>query len=333
MGVSGPRAGEVSSSRVAYDHAMTPSDLAGSLRDVAFTTTTPFSADGASVLREELEEHVAFLVERGARLLVPCGNSGEYYSLSPDERVAVAEATVEAAGDGCTVVPGVGGSLPAAKDLARRYEEVGADGLLAMYPAHTYVHRRGLIEYYRALADATELGVVLYVRGPEVGNEVLAAVADHERVVGVKYAVNDVESFSAAVSADPGDLVWINGLAERFAPAFAVEGAAGFTTGVGNFAPEAPLSLLEALRGGDWERARAVRDAVRPYEDLRESPGVDNETAAANNVPAVKFGVELAGLYGGPVRPPLVDLAEEDRERARECYERIQESEAIRQPA
>ena len=311
---------------------MTPADLTDGLRDVAFTTTTPFSASGDAVLHDEVEAHVEFLEERGARLLVPCGNSGEYYSLSADERVAVAETTVEAAGDDVTVVPGVGGSLPGATELARRYEEVAVDGLLVMHPAHTYVHRRGLVDYYRELADATDLDLVLYVRGPAVDGEVLAAVADHEQVVGVKYAVNDVKAFSAAVAVDPGDLVWIDGLAERFAPAFAVEGAEGFTTGIGNFVPEAPLSLFEALREGDWERARAVREAVRPYEDLRESPGVDNETAAANNVPAVKFGMELAGLYGGPVRPPLVDLAEADEERAREHYERIQESGAVGGP-
>ena len=312
---------------------MTPADLAEALHDVAFTTTTPFAAEGGSVLHDEVEAHAEFLTERGARLLVPCGNSGEYYSLGPDERVAVAETTIEAAGEEATVVPGVGGSLPAARDLARRYESAGADGLLVMHPAHTYVHRRGLVEYYRALADATDLGVVLYVRGPTVDREVLAALAEDEQVVGVKYAIDDVKAFSAAVAADPGDLVWINGLAERFAPAFAVEGAAGFTTGIGNFAPEAPLSLLEALRQGDWERAKSVREIVRPYEDLRESPGVDNATPAANNVPAVKFGMELAGLYGGPVRPPLVDLAEEDQPHARECYRRIVESEAIQRPA
>lgn len=307
---------------------MDPADLADGLRTVAFTTTTPFSADGESVRYGAVEAHVEFLVERGARLLVPCGNSGEYHSLTDDERVGVAEATVDAAGEECTVVPGVGGSLPAAKELARRYEAVGADGLLVMHPVHTYVHRLGLVEYYRELAGATDLGVVVYVRGPEVGNEVLGAIAEHGQVVGVKYAVDDVKAFSAVVS-DVPDLVWMNGLAERFAPAFALEGAAGFTTGVGNFAPEAPLALHGALREGDWERARSIRDAVRPYEDLREAAGVDSTIAAANNVPAVKFGQELAGLYGGPVRPPLVDLAERDEERARECYERIQEHEAI----
>lgn len=308
---------------------MSPSDLADRLGTVAFTTTTPFSADGESVRYEAVEANVEFLVERGARLLVPCGNSGEYYSLTDDERVGVAEATVDAAGGECTVVPGVGGSLPAAKELARRYEAAGADGLLVMHPVHTYVHRLGLLEYYRELAEATDLGVVVYVRGPEVGNEVLGALVDHEQVVGVKYAVNDVKAFSAVVSDVPGDVVWVNGLAERFAPAFALEGAAGFTTGIGNFAPEAPLALHEALQAGDWERAKSIRDAVRPYEDLREAAGVDSTIAAANNVPAVKFGMELVGLYGGPVRPPLVDLAEGDEARAREYYERIREHEAI----
>jgi 4-hydroxy-tetrahydrodipicolinate synthase len=184
------------------------------------------------------------------------------------------------------------------------------------------MHERGVEAYYRRIVEATDLGVVLYKRGPELTHDHLASLASEDNVVAVKYADNDVKAFSAAAASIDG-VVWSNGIAERFGPSFALEGAEGYTTGIGNFVPEATLALMDALREEDWERAREIRDLLRPYEDLREEPGADNAIAAANNVPAVKFGMELAGLHGGPVREPLVDLSEADRERAREHYDRI----------
>ena len=292
------------------------------LRGVAFTNPTPFDEEGETIRHDALRENLEAIVDAGGRLLIPCGNTGEYYSLSHEERVATVETTVEAVGDSASVVAGVGGSTKTALDLVERYEQAGADALLVMHPVHTYMHERGVEAYYRRIIESTDLGVVLYKRGPELTHDHLAALAGYENVVAVKYADNDVKAFSAAASSIDG-VVWSNGIAERFGPSFAVEGAEGYTTGIGNFVPEATLALMDALREEDWERAREIRDLLRPYEDLREEPGEDNAIAAANNVPAVKFGMELAGLYGGPVREPLVDLSEADRERAREYYDRI----------
>jgi len=292
------------------------------LRGVAFTNPTPFDGEGATIRHDALRENLGAVIDAGGRLVIPCGNTGEYYSLSHEERVAVVETTVEAVGDSASVVAGVGGSTKTALDLVERYERAGADGLLVMHPVHTYMHERGVESYYRRIVEATDLGVVLYKRGPELTHDHLAALAEYDNVVAVKYADNDVKAFSAAAAAIDG-VVWSNGIAERFAPAFALEGAEGYTTGIGNFVPGATLALMDALREEDWARARRIRDLLRPYEDLREEPGADNDIAAANNVPAVKVGMELAGLYGGPVREPLVDLSGVDRERAREYYDRI----------
>lgn len=293
------------------------------LRGVAFTNPTPFDEDGDDVRFGELADNVRHVVDAGGKVLIPCGNTGEYYSLSNDERVAVVETTVEAVGDSGTVVGGVGGSTRNAIELAAAYEDVGADAIMIMHPSHTYQHQGGLVEYYRKIVEATDLGVVLYKRGPEVSLDLLRELTGRENVVGVKYAVNDVKGFSEAVSTIDADVVWSNGIAERFAPAFAIEGAEGFTTGIGNFVPEQVLSLMNAIREEDWKRARQLRDLLRPYEDLREEAGTDNDLSAANNVPAVKFGMELAGLYGGPVREPLVQLSDADEERAEEYYETI----------
>jgi 4-hydroxy-tetrahydrodipicolinate synthase len=305
---------------------MSTADLRANLRDVAFTTATPFTEDREAVDHEALADNLAALYDAGGRLFIPCGNTGEYYALSREERVEIVRTHVEALPGDATVVAGVAGSTKTARDLIATHEENGVDGVMAMHPDHTYLHRDGLVEYYRRLADAADTGLVLYKRGHDVPDDVLAELTAHEGVVGVKYAVNDVKGFSAAVADAAGDAVWLTGSAERYAPTYHLEGARGLTTGIGNFAPEAPLALFDALEAGDYDRAREIRDVLRPFEDLREETGENNDTVAANNVPAVKHAMDLAGLEGGQVREPLVGLSAADRERATECYERIRDA-------
>jgi 4-hydroxy-tetrahydrodipicolinate synthase len=291
-----------------------------SLDDVAFTLSTPFTVDGADVDTDGLATNVDALADAGASLFVPCGNTGEYYSLTDDERVAVTATTVDAAPAGATVVAGAGGSTKEVLALADRYADAGADAVMVMTPSHTYLHERGVVEYYRTIADRSDLPVVLYKRSHLVGDDLLAEVTPHSNVVAVKYAVNDVGAFASAATDD--DVVWINGIAERFAPAYALEGATGFTTGIGNALPEVTIALADAIDASEWSRAKRLRDVLAPLEDLRAEAGSGNDVAAANNVPVVKYCMELAGLTGGPVREPLVELDEPDRQRAREYFER-----------
>jgi len=187
------------------------------------------------------------------------------------------------------------------------------------------MHRRGLESHLRRLIQSTDLGVVIYKKGPEITHDMLADLSSLENFVGVKYAVNDIRDFSRAVQRTPDDLVWINGQAERFEPAFFFEGCEGFSTGVGNFVPEASIALMEAMNEGEWDRAKRIRELIRPLETLREEAGVDSDIAAANNVPVVKYGLELAGLYGGPVRDPIVELNEANKRRVEESYHRIRD--------
>lgn len=297
--------------------------LRSALGDVAFTTPTPYTPDSEQVDHEALQENLAALVDAGANIFVPCGNTGEYDNLTHDERIAVVETHVETIGSDGIVVAGLGGSVQTAIDLASTYESLGAEAVMVMHPGHTYMHEGGLIRYYERIADATELGLVLYKRGPELSHRVIAELADRDDVLAVKYAVNDIKAFTQATSDIP-EVTWLNGIAERYAPAFAIEGAAGYTTGIGNFVPRATLALRDALDAEAWSRARDLRDLLRPIEDLREEAGEDNTIAAANNVPAVKYGLELAGLNGGPVRDPLVELSPRDQQRLESYYDAVQ---------
>lgn len=306
---------------------MTYQRLKNHLRDVAFTTAAPFSEDGDEVLYDELAQNTEYVLDAGGKTFIPCGNTGEYYSLTDEERVGLVETTVNTVGDEGVVIGGVAGSTKEAITLIEQYEGVGADGVMVHAPVHTYIHQQGVKEYYRRLAASTDLGVVLYKRDSKLPVSVIGELASMDNVVGLKYAANDINGFSEVVSEFSDDVVLSTGSAERFAPAFAFEGAEGFTTGIGSFVPDVSLALMDALREGNWNRARRIRDLVRPYENLREEAGPNNSHSSANNVPAIKYGLELAGLYGGPVREPLVGLSEENKRRVEEYYERMTEAE------
>lgn len=276
------------------------------LRGVAFTIPTPFSEEGTTVRYDKVKENVEATQQAGGNVFVPCGDTGEYYSLTDEEWIRMVEATVNATdGDGI-VMGGVSGSTEGAKNRIAAYEDVGADAVMVFDPNHTFAREHGLQQHFRELIESTELGVVIYKRGSEITTETLEALSSEENFVGVKYAVNDIAAFARTVSAVSGDLVWIYGKAEQFAPSFAVEGAEGFSTGVGNFASEPTLALMNALREEDWKEAKRLRDAFLPLEVMRDRPGINNSIDAANNVPVIKFGMELAGLYGGPARILIV---------------------------
>jgi 4-hydroxy-tetrahydrodipicolinate synthase len=297
------------------------------LAGVSFTTPTPFDGEDGRVLYDEVAGIVEPIIDAGGQSIIPCGNTGEFHSLTDAEHRGVVEATVDTAGSDTAVIGGVGGSTRQAVSQAEACADAGADGLLIHAPDHTYRHRQGVIEHYRRIAAATDLGVVLYKRGPSLPRRAIHELSTLENVVGVKFAVPDVDAFSTTVRETSGEVVFTTGLAERYAPAFALEGAAGFTTGVGNVFPSVPLALQAAIEVGDRERALAIRDLVRPYEEVRDGTGADNDTPAANNVPAIKHGLDTVGRYGGPVRPPLVDLGPSDRDRVAVACERIRTAE------
>jgi 4-hydroxy-tetrahydrodipicolinate synthase len=305
---------------------MVHAGLRADLRDVAAGVLTPFDEDDTDTVREdELAANARWLSDRGLGLFLACANISEYHSLSHEERIASVRVVCDALPADATVLGGVGGSTKTARSLARAHESNGADGIMVMPPDHTFKHETGVARYYHRIADAVDIGVVPYVRGMDVTVRLLDRVVDHPDVVGVKWAVSDLELFSKCVDSASDDIVWVCGMAEPPASAYVLEGAAGFSAGVTNFVPRLGLALFDALEDGAFEHARRLRTLARPLMDLRAGAGEDNVYPGANSVPVVKRGLELAGQYGGPVREPLVDLPEPVRDRVDERYATLQQ--------
>lgn len=301
--------------------------LQDGLRNVAIGLLTPFDDEDQSVNHDALATNAGDLYDAGARTFLACANISEYHSLTQDERIAVTETSVDALGDDAVVLAGVGGSTGTGRELIAAYDEIGVDGMMVMPPDHTYKHERGLLTYYRNLADATDTGLVPYVRGFRPSVEFLVGMTEIDGVAGIKYAIEDLPTFREALLRGDDDVVWSEGMAEPFAPAYYFEGAEGFTAGVSNFAPRLGLELYDALEAGEFERARRLRDVALPYQRFRSETGEGNAFGGAISVPAVKKGLELAGFAGfdgGTVRDPIVPLSDADAERAEDYYEEIQ---------
>jgi 4-hydroxy-tetrahydrodipicolinate synthase len=279
--------------------------LREALADVVAIPVTPFTEDD-TVDAGAYRALVRRLLDGGVRTLTPNGNTGEYYALGPDERRAVTELTVEECAGRAVVLAGVGLDVPTAVAGARHARDVGARMVMVHQPVHPYVSQDGWVDYHRAIAEAVpELGVVPYVRNPQLRGERMAALGELcPNVIGVKYAVPDAARF-AAFARDAGmeRFVWIAGLAELYAPSYFSAGATGFTSGLVNVSPSVSLGMLAALRTGDHAAAMKIWEQIRPLEELRAAQ------RSADNVTVVKEALASLGLCRRDVRPPSSMLA------------------------
>ncbi|MEV6896169.1 dihydrodipicolinate synthase family protein [Amycolatopsis sp. NPDC051372] len=279
------------------------------LAGVVAIPVTPFNGSGG-VEAETYGRLVERLVTNGVEVVTPNGNTGEFYALDEHETRLCLEVTVKAARE-ASVLAGVGHGVRTAVKAARHARDTGADLVMIHQPVHPYVSREGWVEYHRAIASAVpEIGVVLYVRNPEIDGEELARLADAApNVIGVKYAVSDPVRF-ATVSRDAGleRFVWIAGLAELSAPGYFAVGAQGFTSGLVNVAPRVSLDLFARLREGDFAGAMRLWELIRPFEQMRAAE------RNANNVSVVKDALSQLGLCRPDVRPPSRRLTAAERE-------------------
>jgi 4-hydroxy-tetrahydrodipicolinate synthase len=295
------------------------------LRGVAVGLLTPFDDEGR-IEYEKIGYNARELHSEGVETFLAAANISEYHALSQDERVDSTKASIDALPSDACVLAGVGGSLSAATDLIAEYDRVGVDAMMIMPPDFTYIHEQGLLDYYRKLSESTETPLVPYVRGFSPSVSYLAQLTEIDGVVGIKYALEDGVKLGRGVSAGADDVVWVNGLAEPFAISYWAEGVEGFSAGVSNFRPEVGLELFDALMNGDTEYARSLRNICMPYQDFRGETGAENTIPGAISVPAVKRGLDLAGLHGGSnVRPPIRPLSPEENRRAEQLYETLDE--------
>lgn len=299
------------------------------LGHLSVVTTTPFDRTAEAVRHDKLRENLATLLNAGIRLYVPCGGAGEIGGLTLEEQVDVVSTTADVVGTAGSVFGGVAGSCPDARRLIDRYEDAGADGIMIRPPSQRGTHQDGLLEYYRDLVSSTDLGVLLYRDDPLATDEMIAELAGRDNVLAVKYK-DDLKSFwrtKCALDDETfDDLVWICGsrAVSRAIP-FVRQGGTTMMPSIANFMPDASVEYDEAIQDGNWQRAKRVHDVLRPYQEFKSERGDAGSIAGGIDIPALKYGQELAGMYGGPARKPVRrELSAADKRRAEEYYREAQ---------
>jgi 4-hydroxy-tetrahydrodipicolinate synthase len=164
------------------------------------------------------------------------------------------------------------------------------------------ISEAGLVAYFCAVAEQTQLGVIPYLSMP-VSLPSLEAMIAIPTVVAVKDATGDLAWFRRGSRVAIPKVNWFCE-GEILAPYYLLHDATGVTSGVANFVPELSLELYDAAQRGDFRRAAELQRLLDPWAELRAKPG--------NLVPVIKAAMDRLGLAGGPVRLPLLPLVEAD---------------------
>jgi len=290
---------------------MQPNELRQRLQGVISFPVTPFKPD-LSLDLEGLRRNLRSLLKHSVCAVVAPAGTGELYSLSPTEHLAVIEAAVEEVGGRVPVLAGTGFNPPIGTELARRAAEAGANGILAFPPYYPSPDDDGIVAYYRAIAEATPLGLLIYTRDWFNPTPALAErLTQIPNLIGWKDGQADLRRYQMIRERVGDRLHWIGGAGDDMVPGYYSIGIRTYTSSIANVAPRLSLRLHElASAGKSDELTKLMNELVIPLYLLRAR-------RKGYEVSVMKAMMDLIGLGGGPVRPPLVDVMPDDLETLR----------------
>ena len=269
---------------------------------------TPFTADGAV----DYEAYAA-LVDRqvagGVHFLVPLATTGETPTLSQQEKVAIFQ-TVKAHAKGRPLLVGVGvNSLPDTLANIRLLEPLGPDALLVVVPYYNKPTQQGQYEYFKAVAAATSLPVIIYnVPGRTGANmlpdTVLRLAQDVPNIRGIKEASGKYDQVSEILRRAPEGFTVLSG-DDDMTLAFMATGAHGVISVASNVAPKEVTEMVEAAMKGDYAAARVLHHRLFP---LFKACFVETSP-----IPA-KVALSLLGQMRATVRLPLAEASDQTKE-------------------
>jgi 5-dehydro-4-deoxyglucarate dehydratase len=296
---------------------MQPTELRKKLHGVISFPVTPFKKD-LSLDLDGLRRNLRSLLNHPVCAIVAAAGTGELHSLSPGEALSVLNATIEVVNHRVPVLVGVGFNLAVAEELAVKAELSGASGILAFPPYYPSPDDDGVVAYYRGIAEATKLGMLIYSRdwfapGPSLVEKLAQQIPN---LIAWKDGQGDLRRYQMIRERVGDRLHWIGGAGDDMVPAYFSIGIRTYTSSIANVAPKLSLRLHElASAGHSDELTKLMNELVIPLYALRAR-------RKGYEVSAMKAMMDLIGLAGGPVRPPLVDLKAEEVESLKASLEK-----------
>ncbi|MBB6730673.1 4-hydroxy-tetrahydrodipicolinate synthase [Cohnella sp. CBP 2801] len=266
---------------------------------------TPF-ADDYSVNETAVRSLVRRLLEAGAHGLFCLGSNGEFFSLTREEKLRLAEVVVDEVGGRVPVYFGSGGiSTQETIGLTREFERIGVSAVSVITPYFLKLTQRELAEHYKRLADATTLPILLYNIPNLTGNSLLpktvAELSRIDNIVAVKDSSGSLDNILQYIEeSEPGFSVLAG--TDSLILATLMAGGHGGIAATANFMPQTVVAIYEKWKKG--ELAEAQEEQMK----LKELRGAFKLGTLPS---ALKAALNLAGVPAGPARPPVAPLSPE----------------------
>jgi len=290
---------------------MHPNTLRNKLSGVIAFPITPFKED-LSLDLPGLHVNLNKLLEHPVSAIVTAGGTGEMYSLTPAEYLRVIELTALAVEDRVPVIAGVGFGQRLGVEMAQAAEKAGADGVLVFPPYYPQADDEGMFEYYRAISQATRLGMIVYSRDwIKFTPAMVERLTSLPNLVGWKDGHGDLRQLQTIMYRVGERLVWIGGAGDDMVGVYYRTGIRAFSSSIAPIAPALSLKLHELAAADDSEAlAELLETCVIPLYELRSR-------RKGYEVSAMKAMMDMVGLNGGPVRPPLVNVKPQELDELR----------------
>lgn len=292
------------------------------------TTTAPLSGvipylpspvdDTGGIDRAALRRLTLHLIDSGVHGLAPLGSTGEFAYLDLARREAVVETVVGATAGRVPVIAGVAATTTAdAVAQARRWRDIGADGILAILEAYFPLTDAGIESYFTAIADATDLPVTLYTnpnfQRADLSLPVIERLSHHPNIHYIKDASTNTGRLLSILNRTEGRL-GVFAASAHITAAVMLIGGLGWMAGPSCVAPQQSVRLFDLCRAGDWTAAMALQ---------RDLWSLNEAFARYNLAAAIKAGLRLQGFDCGDPLPPQRTLDGNEIAALRGALERI----------
>ncbi|MFT6672606.1 MAG: 4-hydroxy-tetrahydrodipicolinate synthase [Afipia broomeae] len=284
-----------------------PKDLPKDLHGVFPYLVSPTATDG-SIKIDILGRLCDDMIKAGVHGLTPLGSTGEFAYLDREQRTTVVKATVEATAKRVPVIAGVAStSTPDAVAQARAYQALGVDGILAILEAYFPVKDAQVEAYFRAIADAVDIPVVIYTnpnfQRSDLTLDVIARLAEHPRIQYIKDASNNTGRLLSIINRC-GDRMRVFAASAHIPAAVMLIGGVGWMAGPACIVPRESVKLYDLCKAGRWDEAITLQ---------RKLWRVNEVFARFNLAACIKAGLEMQGYAVGDPIAPQTPLTPEER--------------------
>lgn len=269
---------------------------------------TPMT-DDFEVDYEGLKKNIDHFVNEGVSGIAVNGSTGEFVSLTKEERYKIAEIAVEQVNGDIPVIVGTAAeTTTAAIEYTKQAEAVGADAALLINSYYAHPKDEEIYEHFKAVADAVTLPVMLYnnpfTSGINIGTETVLNVARKvDNITHIKESSGDISKVRDITRQGKGFLKTFCGADNLALESFLV-GATGWISVAANIVPRLAADLYNSVKEKNMDRAWALYDDLLPLCNLLEGEG--------KPVQIVKRAMELQGFAGGPSRKSRLPLSTEE---------------------